>query len=48
MRARYPRAVDSGRRGGVAPALDAQGTLICAWGGVIKVAQPGQVTTFVP
>jgi hypothetical protein len=33
---------------GVAPALDAQGTLICAWGGVIKVAQPGQVTTFVP
>jgi hypothetical protein len=33
---------------GPAPALDAQGTLICAWGGVIKVAQPGQVTTFVP
>jgi hypothetical protein len=32
----------------VTPALDAQGTLICAWGGVIKVAQPGQVTTFVP
>jgi hypothetical protein len=33
---------------GPAPALDAQGTLICAWGGVIKVAQPGQATTLVP
>lgn len=33
---------------GPAPALDAQGTLICAWGGVITVAQPGQTNTLVP
>ncbi|VWC49520.1 hypothetical protein BLA23254_07672 [Burkholderia lata] len=33
---------------GAIPALDAQGTLICAWGGVIKVMQPGQYTTLVP
>jgi hypothetical protein len=33
--------------GGV-PALDALGTLICGWGGVIKVIQPGQMNTLVP
>jgi hypothetical protein len=33
---------------GPAPALDTQATLMCAWGGVIKVAYPGQVTTLVP
>jgi hypothetical protein len=33
---------------GGAPALDALGTLVCAWGGVIKVVQPGQVNTLVP
>jgi hypothetical protein len=33
---------------GGAPALDALGTLVCAWGGVITVIQPGQVNTLVP
>ncbi|TKC81443.1 DUF4280 domain-containing protein [Trinickia terrae] len=33
---------------GSMPALDAQGTLMCTWGGVIKVMQPGQFTTLVP
>jgi hypothetical protein len=33
---------------GGTPALDALGTLICAWGGVIKVIQPGQMNTLVP
>jgi hypothetical protein len=33
---------------GSMPALDAQGTLMCLWGGVIKVTQPGQVTTLIP
>lgn len=30
------------------PALDAQATLVCMWGGVIKVVQPGQMATLVP
>ena len=33
---------------GGAPALDALGSLVCAWGGVITVLQPGQVSTLVP
>ena len=33
---------------GSMPALDAQGMVMCMWGGVIKVVQPGQVTTLVP
>ncbi|WP_460904341.1 DUF4280 domain-containing protein [Paraburkholderia jirisanensis] len=33
---------------GSMPALDAQGMLMCMWGGMIKVVQPGQVTTLVP
>ncbi|WP_233809738.1 DUF4280 domain-containing protein [Paraburkholderia sp. HP33-1] len=33
---------------GSMPALDAQATLVCMWAGVIKVVQPGQVTTLVP
>jgi hypothetical protein len=33
---------------GEMPALDAQATLICMWGGVIKVVQPGQVSVLVP
>ncbi|MFL9988755.1 DUF4280 domain-containing protein [Paraburkholderia sediminicola] len=33
---------------GPAPALDAQCTLVCAWGGAIKVVQPGQTSTLVP
>ncbi len=33
---------------GSMPALSAQGTLVCMWGGVIKVVQPGQATTLVP
>ncbi|MDE2197843.1 MAG: DUF4280 domain-containing protein [Rhodospirillales bacterium] len=30
------------------PALDNAATLTCAWGGVISVVMPGQVTTSVP
>ncbi|WP_448681687.1 DUF4280 domain-containing protein [Pseudomonas nicosulfuronedens] len=30
------------------PALDANGTLICTWGGVIKVVFPGQVQMLIP
>jgi hypothetical protein len=33
---------------GSMPALDAQGTLMCMWGGVIKIASPGQTSTLVP
>ncbi|MEX3959679.1 DUF4280 domain-containing protein [Trinickia sp. EG282A] len=33
---------------GSMPALNAQCTLVCMWGGVIKVVQPGQMTTLVP
>ncbi|OWP50118.1 DUF4280 domain-containing protein [Pseudomonas nitroreducens] len=33
--------------GGV-PALDANGTLICTWGGAIKVVFPGQVQMLIP
>jgi Domain of unknown function (DUF4280) len=33
---------------GGTPALDALGTLVCAWGGVITVIQPGQMNTLVP
>lgn len=33
---------------GPMPALDANGTLMCTWAGVIKVAMPGQVTELVP
>ncbi|MEQ5843496.1 DUF4280 domain-containing protein [Paraburkholderia acidicola] len=33
---------------GAGPALNAQSTLLCAWGGVIKVVQPGQTSTLVP
>lgn len=33
---------------GAMPTLDAQATLVCMWGGVIKVVQPGQVSTLVP
>ncbi|MBM3116360.1 DUF4280 domain-containing protein [Jeongeupia naejangsanensis] len=33
---------------GSMPALSAGGTLMCNWGGVIKVVSPGQVTTLVP
>jgi hypothetical protein len=33
---------------GSMPTLNAQGTLTCMWGGVIKVVQPGQATTMVP
>ena len=32
---------------GNAPALNAQSRLICAWGGVIQISFPGQVTTMV-
>ncbi|MEJ8675871.1 DUF4280 domain-containing protein [Chromobacterium amazonense] len=30
------------------PALDANSTLMCNWGGVIKIAMPGQFTVLVP
>ncbi len=30
------------------PALDANGTLICTWGGVIKISVPGQVQMLIP
>ena len=30
------------------PALNNTGTLMCNWGGVIKVVQPGQVTVLTP
>jgi len=30
------------------PALDANGTLMCTWAGVIKVVFPGQVQTLIP
>ncbi|AOY02393.1 DUF4280 domain-containing protein [Jeongeupia sp. USM3] len=30
------------------PALSAGGTLMCNWGGVIKVVSPGQVNTLLP
>lgn len=33
---------------GSMPALNAQGMLMCMWGGVIKVAQAGQTSTFAP
>ncbi|QYD71604.1 DUF4280 domain-containing protein [Paraburkholderia edwinii] len=33
---------------GSMPALNAQGMLMCMWGGVIKVAQPGQTSTLAP
>jgi Domain of unknown function (DUF4280) len=33
---------------GTAPALDAQATLTCLWGGVIKVVQPGQMSVLIP
>lgn len=33
--------------GGV-PALDANGTLMCTWGGAIKVVFPGQVQMLIP
>lgn len=32
---------------GSMPTLNAQGMLVCMWGGVITVAQPGQMTTLV-
>lgn len=32
---------------GNAPALNAQSRLLCAWGGVIQISFPGQVTTVV-
>jgi hypothetical protein len=32
---------------GSMPALDAGGTLLCTWGGVIKVIQPGQFPVLV-
>ncbi|MBB3258391.1 hypothetical protein F4827_003259 [Paraburkholderia bannensis] len=33
---------------GSMPALDVSATLVCMWGGVIKVVQPGQMTVLVP
>ncbi|MEE9101895.1 MULTISPECIES: DUF4280 domain-containing protein [Pseudomonas] len=30
------------------PALDSNGTLMCNWGGVIKVLMPGQVQMLIP
>ena len=30
------------------PALDNNSKLMCAWGGVIQVANPGQATVMVP
>ena len=33
---------------GSIPALSAQCTLVCMWGGVIEVVQPGQMNTLVP
>jgi hypothetical protein len=33
---------------GGTPALDSSCTLICAWGGVISVASPGQLTVQLP
>lgn len=30
------------------PALDANGTLICTWGGAIKISVPGQVQALIP
>jgi hypothetical protein len=33
---------------GNVPALDTNSTLMCAWGGVIEVLNPGQVTVQVP
>ena len=33
---------------GNAPSLDAVSTLICSWGGVIKITAPGEVTVSVP
>ncbi len=30
------------------PALDANGTLICTWGGVIKISVPGQLQMLIP
>ncbi|MFC2973450.1 DUF4280 domain-containing protein [Azotobacter bryophylli] len=30
------------------PALDANGTLMCNWGGVIKIVAPGQVQMLIP
>lgn len=33
---------------GGAPALDDQSRLMCAWGGVIQILQPGQLTVEVP
>lgn len=32
---------------GNAPALNAQSRLMCAWGGVIQISYPGQMTTVV-
>lgn len=33
---------------GSMPALDANGTLMCTWGGAIKVVFPGQVQMLIP
>lgn len=33
---------------GAVPALDANGTLMCNWGGVIKVVAPGQAQMLIP
>ncbi|MCX7206240.1 MAG: DUF4280 domain-containing protein [Proteobacteria bacterium] len=33
---------------GPMPALSASGTLMCTWGGVIKIAMPGQMQDLVP
>ena len=33
---------------GSIPALDSTSTLMCAWGGVIEIADPGQTTVMVP
>ncbi len=33
---------------GSTPALDVNATLVCMWGGMIKVVQPGQMTVLVP
>ena len=33
---------------GSAPALDSQSKLMCAWGGVIQIVAPGELTVMIP
>jgi hypothetical protein len=30
------------------PALDSTSTLMCTWGGVIQISNPGQTTVMIP